>query len=154
MSLNLQPTIALYDRRCYECGQWWASEHSHGGKCPECAQRRIDNVLEQLAKAERTIRSLRGALTRKEGSAVVKREICCDSCADAWRKLRGNASDTVSVFEVGESIRIVTGKARGSYRCDCCNAELSQGSQVNAVSVLAPGQDYFRWEGDYIEVGP
>lgn len=63
--ISLRPEIALHERRCYDCGKWWSCESETRGKCPMCAQGRIDNVLTEQARLERSNSALRGALTRK-----------------------------------------------------------------------------------------
>jgi len=62
--MELTPKIELHERRCYECGQWWASERANTATCPVCAQRRIDRAVEAQAKLERSVAALKGALTR------------------------------------------------------------------------------------------
>jgi uncharacterized paraquat-inducible protein A len=65
VNLCFNQQIDLEARRCYECNIWWALERGHSGKCPRCADAEIEESLEKRMKMERSIRSLRGALTRK-----------------------------------------------------------------------------------------
>lgn len=55
----------LETRRCYECGRYWAIESAFvdRSRCPFCAGKAIAKALDETAAAERTARSLRGALT-------------------------------------------------------------------------------------------
>jgi hypothetical protein len=63
---NIQETISLKVRRCYECGNYWAVEGRVCGapRCPICAGVAVDGANQRADKAERSARSLRGALTR------------------------------------------------------------------------------------------
>lgn len=65
MTLAVKPEITLHERRCWDCGRWWACESEAKGICPVCASRRIDAVLETQQQLERSLRSTRGALTRR-----------------------------------------------------------------------------------------
>lgn len=62
-----QHTVAMREQRCYACGRWWAAEiNGPDGICPVCAQARINRAIDAQQAAERTARSLRGALTRRK----------------------------------------------------------------------------------------
>lgn len=70
-----QPTIILAVRRCYECGRFWALEKAVEGSCPSCEARRRHMRMEEEDAKDRTIRSLRGAITKmkkayREGSVT------------------------------------------------------------------------------------
>lgn len=64
--IEFQETIALKIRRCYECGNYWAVEVRASGipRCPVCTGVAVDDANQRAYKAERSARSLRGALTR------------------------------------------------------------------------------------------
>ena len=64
----------------------------------------------------------------------MKREICCVSCADSWRKIGERYPE--------ETVQIVRGKALRPLKCDGCNADLNKGDPACAVSVLATGHAY------------
>ena len=50
--------------RCWECGRWWAIEQfAPGGECPHCAHKKYKKLWDEFEKLEKTIRSLRGAIT-------------------------------------------------------------------------------------------
>lgn len=56
-------TVDLY--RCYECGRWWGVERGQSGQCPVCAGKAVGSANGRADRAERQMRGLRGALTRK-----------------------------------------------------------------------------------------
>lgn len=66
---NLQPTLELETRRCYDCGTYWAIEKTRSGGndiCPRCASEKIDRAMEFLKELERSRNSLKGALTHQK----------------------------------------------------------------------------------------
>lgn len=65
--MNQQYTIEFDTRRCVECGSYWAIESFRkfsATVCPCCAETQIDKANERANAAERSMHSLRGALTR------------------------------------------------------------------------------------------
>lgn len=60
-------TIALTVHRCVDCGRHWALEVHWAGTCPICAYKRVNAAIDEQARLERVVRSLRGALTRAKG---------------------------------------------------------------------------------------
>ncbi|HEX2679550.1 MAG TPA: hypothetical protein VHM19_23030 [Polyangiales bacterium] len=64
---NTTPTIRLERRRCIECGRYWAYEtfHLEEPECPVCAGREIERLKAKVAKLDRVINALRGALNRR-----------------------------------------------------------------------------------------
>ena len=63
---DIQRTIVLVERRCYDCGSFWAIEQmrQNMSTCPHCAEQRIARAVREQAATERSNRSLRGALKR------------------------------------------------------------------------------------------
>lgn len=60
-------TVEMDEDRCFKCGRWWALEVGAGrGSCPKCKASWIDDLEQRLAKANRTIAGLKGAMNRKE----------------------------------------------------------------------------------------
>lgn len=57
-------TFTIDEHRCHECGRWWWLEKGLPGRCPHCAQLKVDEKFHELESAHRTIASLRGALTK------------------------------------------------------------------------------------------
>ena len=77
----------------------------------------------------------------------MKQEICCLDCSLSWAK----TSRKPQVKAAGEKVTITEGSALKDYHCDGCNAELSSGSTVYAVGVIAPGQNpHTGWESRFI----
>lgn len=58
------PKITLEINRCYDCGRYWALENAVSGTCPKCAQDKIMRLLDDVARHERAVASVRGALTK------------------------------------------------------------------------------------------
>jgi DNA-directed RNA polymerase subunit RPC12/RpoP len=57
--------VELTEHRCYECGRWWAFESAIGNvNCPACSERLIASANERASQAERSMRGLRGAVTK------------------------------------------------------------------------------------------
>lgn len=52
--------------RCYGCGRLWAHEPVRRADCPMCALGKIESLHQEVARLERSNRSLRGALTRSK----------------------------------------------------------------------------------------
>lgn len=63
-TIALDPSVNIETRRCYRCGRWWALETGHTGRCPKCADDKADQRNAELEAARRSIRSLKGALTK------------------------------------------------------------------------------------------
>ena len=62
--LSFGITMVLEHRRCSGCGRWWAIERGFSGLCPICSYEKIESIRADLARAERTINALKGAVTR------------------------------------------------------------------------------------------
>jgi hypothetical protein len=62
--INHSVTVQLDITRCYDCGRFWAIEQGYRGDCPHCAKNKRSERFEALEHAERSIASLRGALTK------------------------------------------------------------------------------------------
>jgi hypothetical protein len=56
--------VTLEINRCYDCGRHWAVEKGWRGRCPHCAQTRIDELFEERQAAHRAANALRGVITR------------------------------------------------------------------------------------------
>jgi hypothetical protein len=67
--LALNPQVNIETHRCYECGRWWALEQGWDGDCPGCAHTKRMERYEALESALRSIRSLKGALTKAKRAA-------------------------------------------------------------------------------------
>ncbi len=62
-----QPQIELESHRCYECGRYYATEIKFWPgniACPFCSGGKIDEANAKADAAERSKRSLQGALTK------------------------------------------------------------------------------------------
>jgi hypothetical protein len=57
-------TITLEWSRCYTCGRHYAYEINHDAGCANCAGRRLEHLQQVINGQRRTIRSLKGALTK------------------------------------------------------------------------------------------
>lgn len=76
----------------------------------------------------------------------MKRVVACPGCAPAWRRFEGTR-----VYASGpETVRLVTGTARSSVRCDECNARIDPGGAAFCVSVSTPRAPYVPWEAAYL----
>ena len=76
MTLSLDHTITLHERRCGDCGQWWASEEPDRGICPSCA-------IQRIVAAARMEGDLKAA---REGTDMYfKRSISAEKAHFAWR---------------------------------------------------------------------
>jgi hypothetical protein len=64
--IDIERQFRLYERRCGECGRFWACEFEHVGVCPMCAQRLVNEANRERAKLQRAVNALRGARTRKK----------------------------------------------------------------------------------------
>ena len=63
--INLTWNIEMEERRCYECGYWYAHEKYHDAGCPRCIGRQWHGSQREMASLRRTIAALRGALKRR-----------------------------------------------------------------------------------------
>lgn len=63
-TVALNPSVNIETYRCYACGRWWALETHWSGSCPKCAHERAAQRSKELEAARRSIRSLKGALTK------------------------------------------------------------------------------------------
>lgn len=60
--MNIQITIEFVQKRCLDCGAFWAIEsdrNSGGLTCPRCAESRIDEVIKDLAATERSMNAFK-----------------------------------------------------------------------------------------------
>lgn len=71
----------------------------------------------------------------------MKREVCCDGCANDWRCL--------GAFP-GEELKIVSGRLKTGAFCDGCNHAFLPGEAAHCVSVFTSRNPYFRWEHDFL----
>lgn len=76
----------------------------------------------------------------------MKREVCCDKCAERW----GAAGKRPH----GEEVKKLAGAAKGPFVCDGCAVPLEEGSLVTCVSVLARDQQYQPWEHNFVDTDP
>lgn len=54
--------------RCWGCGRYWAVEtFAAGGDCPCCANAKYERLWNEFEKLQRTVNSLRGAVTKAKG---------------------------------------------------------------------------------------
>ena len=60
----IQRNIELDERRCCDCGRFYATERGVSYTCPYCADRRSDERTEEMEAARRSMSALRGALTK------------------------------------------------------------------------------------------
>ena len=63
---KISPEIIIDIQRCYNCGRFWGTERGISGTCPRCADTKIEQANDRVKAMERSIRSLRGAITRKK----------------------------------------------------------------------------------------
>lgn len=56
--------FTLIATRCFDCGKFYALEHNYSGSCPYCAKDRANRHFMSENKLERSIRSLKGAITK------------------------------------------------------------------------------------------
>lgn len=63
---QIQPEITIDIVRCYKCGRFWGTERAIPGTCPHCAEEKISAAAKRVSDMERSIRSLRGVITRKK----------------------------------------------------------------------------------------
>jgi predicted RNA-binding Zn-ribbon protein involved in translation (DUF1610 family) len=56
--------FTLYERRCYACGKFWASEREASGQCPSCASDEITRACNDRDILATTVSRLRGVITR------------------------------------------------------------------------------------------
>jgi hypothetical protein len=56
--------ITFTDKRCSECGVFWAIEQGKWATCPCCAARSAARFEDQILKLERRVKNLRKALGR------------------------------------------------------------------------------------------
>ncbi len=64
MTFQHQPQIALDVRRCWGCGRYYAVETDRRSECPYCIRDSLEKEQRENQRLTRTIRSLRGAVTR------------------------------------------------------------------------------------------
>lgn len=57
--------IELCQRRCYDCGRFSFTEANVLWSCGNCAEKRIQNLLNDIKDLERSNAALRGALKKK-----------------------------------------------------------------------------------------
>ena len=66
--MNIQPTIEFKERRCSECGTWWAIETFRNCdrliECPWCAARKVEATNNRVAAIERSMSALKANFTR------------------------------------------------------------------------------------------
>lgn len=67
--ISLTVDLKLETRRCWKCGKYWALESGaasiHGSTtCSQCQQSYINSLNHDLQKRDRSIISLRGAITK------------------------------------------------------------------------------------------
>jgi hypothetical protein len=67
-TFQLQPSLQLAAKRCYDCGRWWGAESGHLGApeamCPLCAGKTLRREMATVRELERSNAALRGALTK------------------------------------------------------------------------------------------
>lgn len=82
----------------------------------------------------------------------MKREIFCLECGHRLGLI--NPVATVSGLDAAmaaqEKIVKVYGKLRVSCRCDFCAKDLTAGTQACCQSIVGIGQQYYKWEHEYI----
>jgi hypothetical protein len=64
--LSFETVVQLESRRCWKCGRHWAYEkfvNEHPG-CPVCAGNENSRLYDRVQKLERSLASVRGALTK------------------------------------------------------------------------------------------
>ena len=77
----------------------------------------------------------------------MKQMLCCPLCAKLYEEMK----DDPEIVEAGETITLVRGSSRDTYRCDGCNQQRFRGNAVVAIGVIAPGQDPHKgWETRYV----
>jgi predicted nucleic acid-binding Zn-ribbon protein len=64
VSIVIHREITLDEKRCYNCGRWWAIEAYMTGTCPNCAGDELKKVCAERAHMRKVIQGLRGALKR------------------------------------------------------------------------------------------
>lgn len=64
MSYTRDVPIIYEWSRCFTCGRYYAYEVHHDPGCANCARRRLDAQQEVINSQQRTIRSMKGALTK------------------------------------------------------------------------------------------
>ena len=57
--------IELRQQRCYDCGRFAFTEASIPWTCGNCAEKRIQNLHNEIKDLERSNAALRGALKKK-----------------------------------------------------------------------------------------
>jgi DNA-directed RNA polymerase subunit RPC12/RpoP len=60
-------SIQFTCNRCFDCGTFWAIETSRTSPrdaCPRCSGKQISNAYETVSNLERSLISMRGALTK------------------------------------------------------------------------------------------
>lgn len=74
--------------------------------------------------------------------------ICCDECADSWKRLNKQYPD--------EPMVVKSGSALLHYNCDSCNVNIPKGSVAYCVSLFKNqkhfSSNYRNWESDYIVI--
>jgi hypothetical protein len=64
--IEVDKRVRLYERRCDSCGRFWACEFELIGECPMCAHLKIEAAEDGVRQMKRTVRAIRGAMTRKK----------------------------------------------------------------------------------------
>lgn len=68
--ISIEEPISLKVRRCYKCGSFWAVDQMNAGEyvsgCPVCLRADWVRADERAEAAERRVRALRGALTKRK----------------------------------------------------------------------------------------
>lgn len=67
--IKITTEVVLDQYRCDKCGRFWAVEHDVSSECPHCAAVVVGEHQSVIARLNRRISSLQGALTRKKGKA-------------------------------------------------------------------------------------
>jgi hypothetical protein len=88
----------------------------------------------------------------------MKREICCQKCAEQWREALGWTKEITPGKYPGfnqhnEGMRQVEGVANFDMTCDGCGNEITGDAPAVAVSIYSKSTPYFEWEGEYITAG-